>query len=193
MNAHHPFRFRIHSGIALILILAACGSPAPVEPPTVSVPPSAPPPSPAPTSGYAALPPGWTDESALLAGLCFESVWDAAAQRDTFVLRGPDDLNRLYDLADHSGLCRRPVRRAQADFSGGRVIVGTWTRGRGCSAQHVIREVRRDDLARLFALTIELRVSGTCPYDLVRPFWIGLPGLADYDVRLIVASPRAAP
>ncbi|MCS7070931.1 MAG: hypothetical protein NZM00_05455 [Anaerolinea sp.] len=178
---------------ALVAILSACGTPAPVEPPTASAATPDPASLTAPTSVYAALPPGWTDESALMAGLCFESVWDAAGRRDTFMLRSPDDLNRLYDLADQSGLCRRPVRRAQADFGGGRVIAGTWTRGRGCDAQHVIREVRRDDVARLLALTIDLRTTGNCPYDLVRPFWIGLPGLAGYDIRLIVASTHVAP
>lgn len=196
MNVCHFFSPRRTAGIAIALLAAACGSPAPAEPATVTAPPAPPAtaaPALVPTPADAALPAGWTDESALMAGLCFESVWDAAAGHPVFVLRTADSLTALYDLADNSGLCRHPVGRAAADFSGGRVIVGTWTRGRGCSAQHVIREVRRDDVARIFALTIELRVRGACPYDLVRPFWVGLPGLADYDVRLIVAAGRAEP
>jgi len=191
VNVWFRFPARPTAGIAIVLLAAACGSspPADVTPPATLVSPTLATAAlqAAPTPASAALPPGWTDESALMAGLCFESVWDAAGSGATFILRSAASLTALYDLADNSGLCRHPVRRMEADFSGGRVIVGTWTRARGCTAQHVVREVRRDDIARIFALTIALHVEGACPYDLVRPFWIGLPGLVDYDVRLIVA------
>jgi hypothetical protein len=117
-------------------------------------------------------------------GLCFESVYDAAGR--TFVIRSADELAQFYDLADNSQLCRRPVRRASFDFSGDRILVGMWSRAVGCTAQHRVVSTIRDDQARTVLITLRLMVEGVCNYELVRPFWISLSGVAEYDVRLVV-------
>jgi hypothetical protein len=119
-----------------------------------------------------------------MSGLCFESVADAAGR--TFVIRSADELAQFYDLADESELCRRPVRRASFDFSGGRVLAGLWSRAVGCTARHEVTAVQRDDTARAFVIALRLVVEGGCDYELVRPFWIGLSGVSGYDVRLMV-------
>lgn len=133
-----------------------------------------------------AIPPvyPWTDESAVMNGLCFESVYDAAGR--VFVIRSEAELNALYDLADNSGLCRRPVVRGSFDFSGGRLLVGLWNRSMGCTARHDVINIQRDDVAKIYAVTLRLIAQGGCNYELVRPFWIGLSDIADYDVRLLV-------
>ena len=135
-----------------------------------------PPPSPTP------LP--WTDAADVMSGLCFESVYDAAQQ--LFVIRSPEELTQFYDLADESELCRRPVRRADFDFSGGRILAGTWSRAIGCTARHEVTAVQRDDTEQTFVIALRLVVEGDCNYELVRPFWIALDGIPDYDVRMTV-------
>jgi hypothetical protein len=175
-------------GLVTAGLLAACASQPPdgsTVQPSVTAPPTpiapALTPVPSPTPAYP-----WTDESAIMQGLCFESVNDAAGT--IFILRSPEELAALYDLADNSRLCRFPVERRSFDFSGGRILVGTWTRAEGCAARHEVVTVRRDDVARIFAVTLRLVVEGTCPYELVRPFWIGLSGLEGYDIRLLVSE-----
>lgn len=125
----------------------------------------------------------WTDENAIMSGLCFESVYDAAGR--VFTLRSAEELSNFFDLADNSRLCRQPVRRAEFDFSTGRVLIGLWSRGRGCDARHVVTDVRRDDVARFFSIDVRLLTEGDCNYELVQPFWIGLGGLEGYDIRLV--------
>ncbi len=126
----------------------------------------------------------WTDANAVMSGLCFEAVYDAAGR--TFVIHNADELSQLYDLADHSQLCRHPVQRASFDFSGGNILVGLWSRAVGCNAHHDLISVRRDDAARTYAINLRLVVEGICNYELVRPFWVGLSGVSDYDVSLRV-------
>jgi hypothetical protein len=46
--------------------------------------------------------------------------------------------------------------------------------------------VARDEVARTYVVSLRLVIEGNCGYDLVRPFWIGLSGLAGYDIRLRV-------
>jgi hypothetical protein len=139
----------------------------------------------------AALPPTpttspypWTDENAIMSGMCFESVNDAAGR--TFVLRSPEDLLHFYDLADHSELCRHPVARSRFDFSDGRILAGLWSRGQGCTARHDVEGVTRDDTARTLFIFLKLVVEGNCDYELVRPFWIGLSSVSGYDVQFVV-------
>lgn len=126
----------------------------------------------------------WTDENQVMSGLCFESVYDAAGK--TFVLRGPEALANFYDLADNSELCRQPVARNSFDFSDGRILAGIWSRGEGCSAHHEVENVVRDDTARTFFIFLRLVVEGDCTYQLVRPFWIGLSGITDYEIQFVV-------
>lgn len=124
------------------------------------------------------------DARAVMAGLCFESVYDAAGQ--VFTLRGADELNAFFDLADASGLCRAPVQRETFDFANYPLLIGTWTRAEGCIAEYEVVQTRRDDVARIFALALRLHVEGACGYELVAPYWVGVREYDDYDVRLIV-------
>jgi hypothetical protein len=156
---------------ALLLLLAAgCGPLLPPEP-APTLPPTAPP-----------LP--WQDASLVMAGICFEAAYDAAGQ--VFTLRSADDHIHLYDLADNSGLCRHPVVRHPFDFTGGRVLVGLWSAGRGCTARHDLLSFTRDDAARTITMRLALVIEGDCPYDLVRPFWAGLDAASDYTITLTV-------
>lgn len=128
----------------------------------------------------------WADASDVMSGLCFESVNDAAGR--VYVIRSADVLARFYDLADESELCRRPVRRASFDFSGGRILVGTWSRAVGCTARHEVVAVQRDDTTRALVIALRLVVESDCNYELVRPFWIALDGVSDYDIRILVQN-----
>ncbi len=119
-----------------------------------------------------------------MSGICFESANDAA--RRAFVIRSADELTRFFDLADNSELCRQPVGRGTFDFTNGRILAGTWSRAQGCTAYHQVQSVRRDDTARTLFLFLKLVVDGDCTYELVRPYWIGLSGVSDYDVQFVV-------
>lgn len=119
-----------------------------------------------------------------MSGICFASAFDAAGQ--TFVIRNEEELARFFDASDNSQLCPHPVQRHTFDFSGGRVLAGIWTRARGCVAYHHLLEFDRDDAARTLAIRLRLVVEGVCEYELVRPFWIGLDGVSDYDITIAV-------
>lgn len=130
------------------------------------------------------LPYGWTDENPTMSGICFEAAWDAAGQ--VFVIRNAEEHIRFYGLSDNSQLCRRAVTRYPFDFSTGRVLAGLWSRGRGCTARHDVLDRQRDDNARTLAIHLRFVTEGDCPYDLVRPFWIGLDGVSDYAITITV-------
>jgi hypothetical protein len=125
-----------------------------------------------------------SDESVVMSGICFEAALDAADQ--LFILRNSAEHIAFYDLADNSEFCRRPVTRYPFDFSNGRVLSGFWSYGRGCTARHDVLDIQQDDAAK--ALTIRLRfvTEGDCPYELVRPFWVGLDGVQDYQIEMVV-------
>lgn len=167
--------------LALALLLASCGPAAPVPPelpPGTLAPPAATP-----------LPFGVTDERAVVSGICFESAFDAAGR--VFVLRSAEELAWLFDSSEASGLCRRPALRGTFGFGGAegapaRALAGLWSKGTGCTADHRIEHITVDDAARTFTVQLRFIVSGDCPYELVRPFWIGIPGYNEYDIRLIV-------
>jgi hypothetical protein len=128
----------------------------------------------------------WTDESAVMHGICFEAALDAAGQ--LFILRTADAHIRFYDLADESTLCRRPVARNPFDFTNGRILAGLWSAGIGCGMRHEVVAYERDDATRVFRLTLRVVIDGGCNYELVRPFWIGLDGMAGYDVRIVMSN-----
>lgn len=164
----------------LALLLAAC----------VPVAPRTPTPAETPAPPMATpLPFGFTDERAVTAGICFESAFDAAGR--VFVLRSPEDLTWLFDSSDASGYCRRPSARGAFDFGGangqlGRALAGVWSKGTGCTADHEVLGVDVDDTARRLTVRLRFVVNGDCPYELVRPFWIGITGYNEYDIRLLV-------
>jgi hypothetical protein len=119
-----------------------------------------------------------------MSGICFEAALDTAG--DIFVLRDSLAHIRFYDLADNSQLCRRPVTRYPFDFSRGRVLAGLWSDGKGCTARHDVLSVARDDAARTLLIRLKFVTEGSCDYELVRPFWIGLDGVGDYAIDIQV-------
>jgi hypothetical protein len=169
--------------LAAAFALAACSRDAPEPTPTGDLFPT---PTDIVTLGPTPTPMPYVfiDANSVVSGICFESAYDAAGR--TFVLRSAGELERLFDLADNSQFCREPVGRAQFDFSGPRAIIGTWTRGRGCTADHEIVSVEIDEVSQIFVIRARLVVAGDCNYELVRPLWIGLTGYNDYDLRLLV-------
>ncbi|MBW4437877.1 MAG: hypothetical protein KME04_12120 [Pleurocapsa minor GSE-CHR-MK-17-07R] len=143
------------------------------------------------TPTWTPLPYAFIDASPVMAGICFDSADDAAGR--VFVLRSPAELTDLFNQADNSGFCTRPVVRGTFDFApeGGepsRAIAGLWSRAQGCSANHEVLGVDVNETERIFSVRVRLVVGGTCDYALVRPFWIGISGYNQYDIRLLVES-----
>lgn len=163
-----------------VLLLASCFNRLPnAADPRSGTPDTAPTPTPAATAN----PYPWTDENAIVSGICFEAALDAAG--DVFVIRTPEDHIRFYGLADNSGLCRHPVTRNPFDFADGHVLAGLWSAGTGCTARHDVLDYRRDDQAQQITINLRFVTEGDCPYELVRPFWIGLDA-DDYAVIISV-------
>ncbi len=130
----------------------------------------------------APLPIGWTDENRVMGGICFESAYDAAGR--TFVIPNAEAHIRFYDLADASGLCRRPITRHPFDFTTGRALAGLWSVGTGCTAHHEVLDVLRDDAGQRIRVRLRFVTAGDCPYELVRPFWVGIPDAQSYSIAL---------
>lgn len=133
----------------------------------------------------------WRDAAQVMRGICFEAANDAAGQ--VFVLRDADDLQRFYDLADNSQLCRRPVERVPFDFEDDDVLAGLWSAGRGCVARHELIAIDRDETAQVTTFRLRFITEGDCDYELVRPFWVALAAHPDDDIRFEVATPDSPP
>lgn len=169
--------------IGMLFILAGCNlASQPVEPlltlesnPTVTIV------LPEPLNNITPTLP-WADARALVEGICFEAALDAAGR--VFVLRDAAALTAFYDGVDNSQLCRRPVSRVPFDFSGGAVLVGLWSSGRGCTAQHNIVGVIQD--AAAWQIRLRFETAGTCDYELLRPFWVALTGAGAAAVDVVV-------
>jgi len=137
-----------------------------------------------PISSATPFPAGLVDALPVMSGICFEAANDAAGQ--VFVLRNAEDHIHFYDLADNARLCRRPVTRYPFDFSSGAVLAGLWSRGQGCVARHDILSVERDDSKRQISIRLQFITEGDCNYELVRPFWVGIPDAQAYDIHIEV-------
>lgn len=165
----------------ILILLASCTWEIPNTPRTI-------PPTPlaefTPEPSATLLPFLLIDANPVMQGICFESAYDAAGR--VFVLRSEEELNSLFDESDNSGYCRRPSPRGTFDFSSERAMIGTWSRGRGCDADHRISSVEIDDVARTFIIRAQFVVEGDCPYELIRPIWLGVTGYRDYDIRLLI-------
>lgn len=138
--------------------------------------------APTPIPTRTPLPQNLNDASGVMSGVCFEAA--LAASGETFVLRSADDHIRLYDRLD--ALCTRPITRHPFDFSHGALLVGLWTAGRGCTADHEVLSVQRDDAAQTIRLDVRFVTRGECPYDLVRPFWVWFEAATSYQVAIVV-------
>ncbi len=119
-----------------------------------------------------------------MSGVCFEAALDAADR--TITLRNAAAHIAFYDSIDDRNLCRLPVTRGSFEFTGGRVLAGLWSSGRGCTAHHEVLDYTRDDTARIFTLRLRFITQGDCDYELLRPFWIALPGAGDYEIQILL-------
>lgn len=128
--------------------------------------------------------PQWHDENEHVAGVCFESAWDAAGR--IYIIRTAEEHIRFYDLADNSRLCRRPIGRVPRDFSTGYVIAGFWSRGIGCRAHHEVTGFVRNDDARTILMSVRFTIEGDCPYELVQPFWVGFDHAAGHEITIVM-------
>lgn len=141
------------------------------------------------TPTWTPLPFSFIDANPVFEGICFNSAYDAAGR--VFVLRSPEELSALFDGSDNSQFCPRPVTRREFDFAPvndtpTRAIAGLWSRGRGCDARHEVLGVDQDDTAKTYIIHLRFITEGSCDYELVRPFWIGISGMNDYDIRILV-------
>ncbi|HEX2622559.1 MAG TPA: hypothetical protein VHL11_20505 [Phototrophicaceae bacterium] len=127
---------------------------------------------------------GWTDEINIMSGICFESAYDA--KEITFVIHNDNELSTFFNLADNSDLCRHPVERQVFDFSNGRILAGLWSYGHGCKAHHDVLSIDRDDTAKKLTMHLKFVIEGDCDYELIRPFWAGLQGVSDYEIKIEV-------
>ncbi len=168
------------------ILLSACGGNVPLLDAPAPTPTGASRALTTPTSFLGDLPPDWAEAMDLIWGICFESAQGAAFDHTVFVLRSDADLQNLYNLADNSRLCRRAVRRESFDFSGGLTVVGLWSAGDGCTASHEIVNVAQDDAMQTLDITLRLVIGGECPYELVRPWWVAIPGVAGYEISVTV-------
>ncbi|MFN8373359.1 MAG: hypothetical protein U0694_10865 [Anaerolineae bacterium] len=112
----------------------------------------------------------WTDESALVSGICFEAASDMATMNRRFLLHNAEEHVAFYDAIDHTNLCLRPVERMPFDFSAGRTLAGLWSAGRGCTAQHQVLAYSVEQ--NTLNIMLHFLTQGDCNYELVRAFWI---------------------
>src|SRR5690606_1357601 len=98
--------------------------------------------------------------------------------------RSAEEHIQFYNLADNSNLCRHSVRREPFDFTSGDVLVGIWSRGRGCTAQYELSSFQRDDRGKSINIQAQFSTEGDCPYDLVRGLWLGIENAQDYAISL---------
>ncbi len=131
-------------------------------------------------------PDGVYDALASTMGICFEAAWDASDQ--VFILRSAEEHIQFYNLADNANLCRNPVRREPFDFSTGDILVGTWNRGIGCTAQHQITDYQRDDRTQTINIRAQFSTDGTCNYELVRGLWLGIMNAQNYTITVDIIA-----
>jgi hypothetical protein len=169
-------------GFALVLflgtILTAC-----LQPVTPSVPSEPTPLSPTPDTPSTPSSP-WTDASRVFDGVCFEAA--QAINSQVFVLRSAQDHIQFYDRVDQSGLCRHPITRNPFEFGNGQILAGLWSAGYGCKAHHELIAYQQDDANRRLIIVLRFVTEGTCDYQLLRAYWIGIDGLPGYDVQIVV-------
>ncbi len=125
-----------------------------------------------------------TDEAFVMSGICFEAAYDSRER--VFVLKNAVDHINFYDLADNSRLCRQPVKRYPYDFRENHALVGTWSYGGGCKANHRIESVTRDEATQTVTITARFTTEGDCNYELIRPLWLGLTLESFWKVELVV-------
>lgn len=176
LRLYVEFRFVLF--LLLGTILTACLQP--VTPAAPSETAFSLPPTVAPSTST----PPWTDASRVFDGVCFEAAQAISGQ--VFVLRNAQDHIQFYDRIDQSGLCRRAITRHPFEFGNGQILAGLWSAGHGCKAHHQLIAYQQDDANQRLIIVVRFITEGTCNYQLLRAYWIGVDGLAGYDVQIVV-------
>lgn len=131
------------------------------------------------------VPDGLTDERFVMTGICFEFAYVMRDQ--VIVLRDALSHIQFYGDVDASGQCRRAVTRHPFNFEQGQTLAGLWSYGYGCTARHDILDAVRDDANRTYSIRLDFITEGDCPYELIRPFFVGLPPeMHNYEVQIVV-------
>lgn len=132
--------------------------------------------------------PRWINANDLVKGICF----DAAAQlaNATYVIHTSAEWTQFNQR--FTSLCQEPVRLEPLVLEDGDVLVGTWSTGQGCTAEHQVNNFQWDASNRTIALYVEFAVSGECPYELIRPFWVILKQAAGYQITLTITHAAAS-
>lgn len=129
---------------------------------------------------------GWKDASFLVEGVCFEAALKVAGQ--IFTIPDANALARFYSQIDRNHACEDPVVPISYPFNEGDVIVGLWSAGTGCTAQHLVQGVQRDDIQRQETIHLQLMTAGECPYELLQPFWIVIPQSAGFIIQVDIQT-----
>ncbi len=129
---------------------------------------------------------GWTDANFLMERICFEAAEKRLGQ--VYIIRNSVELAELYSQIDRSRLCEEPIKPATITFRSGDVLVGLWSGGKGCTAEHLVQNIQRNDTGRQIAIQLQLVIYGNCPYELIRPFWVILKEAEGYNIQVNVAS-----
>lgn len=158
-------------------ILTACLQPSAPAAPSAAAPA-------APPAAVSTPSPPWTDASRVFDGVCFEAAQAISGQ--VFVLRTAQDHIQFYDRVDQSALCRHPITRSPFEFGNGQILAGLWSAGYGCKAHHDLIAYQQDDANRRLIIVLRFVTEGTCDYQLLRAYWIGLDGLTGYDIQIVV-------
>lgn len=164
------------SVFVLCLLLGGCM----LTPPPTATPPV----TPELPTALVVTPDDFSDAAAVMAGICFEAAY--AERGRILVLTSAIDHIRFYDGIDASSLCRWPVERVPFDFTDGRALVGTWSYGTGCTAQHTLDPMVSDADTQTLRLVAHFSTAGDCAYELLRPLWLGVTLPPSWTVTLTV-------
>lgn len=130
---------------------------------------------------------GWRDVSYLIADMCFEAITNITGQ--VITIRDANVLEAFYDQIDRSQACEQPVKHMSYPFNNGETLVGLWSTGVGCTAHHVVQNVRRDDTQRQETIQLGFVIEGDCPYELLQGFWIAIPQSSGFNIQIVVQPP----
>ncbi len=127
---------------------------------------------------------GWTNAQYVMQGVCFEAA--AELVDNVYTIRSSAELERFYSQIDLREYCSQPLKRETYPFADGDVLVGLWSVSNGCTADHTVQSVSRDDVNRRIAIQLQLVTEGDCPYELIRPFWVIVHNAGAYTVEVSV-------
>lgn len=174
--------------VSLLWLLAGCvlldNMPRPTPLPNVVVPSVTPLPTLDAPTATPALPAGWQDARNVMRSVCFEAA--LVLRDEVFVLRSQAELEAFWARVDDLKACRRPITRPEVAFPDNAVLVGLWSYGFGCTARHDVRAVTME--AGTLSLELVFGVDGTCPYELLRPFWVFIANAANQAIAVRVQT-----